>query len=222
MSWDNNDLQGYIQACNNNSGQITLDTIIGKFIYNTALNDEYSNFLEIGTWNGLGSTKCFVEAFKKRSSEYKFYSLECNKDKSVYAANLYKDIKNVFILNEVLLNDKPTNINIIFPELLTNDQLKYWNDIDFENMKDKSLFLSRIDIPKIFDVILLDGGEFTTWYEYLLLKDKCKLLILDDCNTNKCKKIVDDIIQSNLWNIIFESNERNGVFAFKRKICINK
>jgi hypothetical protein len=217
MSWDNNDLQGYTQACNQNVGQLTLNTIIGNFLYNSALNDEYTNFLEIGTWNGLGSTKCFIEGFKKRTSEYKFYSLECNKDKASYAANLYKNIKNVFILNEVLLNNMPNDINTIFPELLINEQLSYWNKIDFENMKDKPLFLNRLDIPIFFDIILLDGGEFTTWYEYLLLKDKSKVLILDDCNTNKCKKIVDDIIHSNLWNIIFKSTERNGVFACKRK-----
>ncbi len=85
-------------------------------------------------------------------------------------------------------------------------------------MKDKKLFQNRTDVPIIFDMILLDGGEFTTWYEYLLIKDKCKVLILDDCNTNKCKKIVNDIIHSNLWNIILQTDERNGIFACERKL----
>jgi hypothetical protein len=216
MSWDNNDLNGYTSACNQSIGQITLNSRIGQFLYNYALNDEYINFLEIGTWNGLGSTKCFIEAFLKRTTSYKFYSLECNKDKSDYAKKLYKNMNNVYILNEVLLNNIPDDINNIFPELLINKHFNYWNSIDFENMKDKPLFLNRTDIPIFFDVILLDGGEFTTWYEYLLIKDICKILILDDANSNKCKKIVEDIKQSNLWNIIFENDERNGVFICKR------
>lgn len=77
-------------------------------------------------------------------------------------------------------------------------------------MKDKSLFFERNDIPNFFDVIFLDGGEFTTWYEYNIIKNKCKILILDDINTYKCKKIVEDIKSNKKWKIIIESNERNG------------
>lgn len=216
MTWDNNDFNGFTISCNNNVGQISLNSKIGEFIYNYALNEKYINFLEIGTWNGLGSTKCFIDAFLQRKTAYNFYSLECNKDKSDYAKNLYKNINNVYIFNEVLFNDIPEDINNIFPELLTNKNFNYWNNIDFENMKNKPLFLNRTDIPKFYDVILLDGGEFTTWYEYLLLKDMCKILILDDAKTNKCKKIIEHIKQCNLWNIIFESDERNGVFICEK------
>ena len=43
----------------------------------------------------------------------------------------------------------------------------------------------------------------------------CKMLILDDTNTNKCKKIVEDIKLNN-WTIIYSSNIRNGVL-----VCVN-
>jgi hypothetical protein len=89
--------------------------------------------------------------------------------------------------------------------------------VDFENMKDKTLFLNRKDLPEIFDVIVLDGGEFTTWYEYLQLKDRCKILALDDTLVCKCKKIVEEIkSQPNKWRVLMESNERNGTFAAQR------
>ena len=110
------------------------------------------------------------------------------------------------------------DIKIIFPELKQNEKFKYWNDLDYENMKNKNLFFNRNDLPNIFDVILLDGGEFTTWYEYLIIKDKCKILLLDDINTLKCKKIKDDILNSNNWQIIFIDNERNGTLAVKNKL----
>jgi len=125
-------------------------------------------------------------------------------------------MQNVYILNEVLLNNIPNNIDTIFPELKTNETLSYWNKIDFDNMKDKPIFFNRIDIPDIFDIVLLDGGEFTTWYEYLIIKDKCKILILDDLNTNKCNLIVNDIEQSDIWEVIFKSDERNGTCAYRR------
>ena len=84
-------------------------------------------------------------------------------------------------------------------------------------MNDKNLFLNRTDIPIFFDLVLLDGGEFTTWYEYQIIKDKCKILALDDTNTFKCKKIVENIKLSNEWDILLESNERNGILVLQKK-----
>lgn len=64
---------------------------------------------------------------------------------------------------------------------------------------------------------MLDGGEFTTWFEYLIIKNKCKILLLDDTNTSKCTKIKDDILKDNKWEILFIDNERNGTMAVKNK-----
>lgn len=218
MAWCENDRNGFQQHCKMNTGQININTTLGNYIYQYAKNDDYLNYLEIGTWNGLGSTKCFIEGLKDRKTEtYKFYSLECNDDKHLFAKNLYKNEKNVHILNDVLLNNMPNDIYEIFPDLLINNDYKYWNNIDFNNMKNKKLFFERDDIPEKFDVIFLDGGEFTTWYEYNIIKDKCTVLILDDTNVNKCKKIVQDIKLSNRWKIIIESDERNG-FVICEKI----
>jgi hypothetical protein len=216
MSWTTNEKDGFNMACLDNVGQINMNSYFGKYIYDYAKNDNYTTFLEIGTWNGLGSTKCFIEGFRNRSTEYKFYSLECNEEKYTFAKNLYKHINNVHILNEVLLNDMPNDIYEIFPELLENPTFKYWNDIDFENMKNKKLFLERNDVPKFYDIILLDGGEFTTYYEFKKLEDKCKFLLLDDTNVSKCKKIVDEIKLNINWKLVIESNERNGFAIFER------
>ena len=216
MAWSNGEHQGFIECINNNVGQINLSHDLGNFIFEYSSNDNLINFLEIGTWNGMGSTRCFIEGFKNRSNPFKFYSLECNIDKYNFAKKLYENIEGVHILNEVILNKMPNDMYEIFPVLLTNETFKYWNDVDFENMKDKNLFLNRNDIPDFYDVILLDGGEFTTYYEFNELKDKCRFLFLDDTNTCKCKKIIEEIKASNDWKIIMESNERNGVLVCER------
>ena len=216
MAWSSEERNGFIECSNNNVGQINREHDIGKIIYNYATDNNLVNFLEIGTWNGLGSTKCFIEGFKNRNTKFNFYSLECNIDKYNFAKKLYENIENVHILNEVILNEMPSDMYDIFPILLTNKMFKSWNDVDFENMKNKNLFLNRDDIPDFYDVILLDGGEFTTYYEFNKLKDKCKFLFLDDTNTNKCTKIVEEIKSSNNWKILLESNERNGVLVCER------
>lgn len=216
--WNKQDEDLFNNHVQNNNGQINVDSTLGQYLYNYASDEKYTTYLEIGTWNGLGSTKCFIEGFKQRKSNFLFYSLECNTEKHNYAKNLY-NIENIHILNEVILNTMPSDIYEVFPEIKENEVYAYWNSIDFQNMKEKPLFLDRKDIPNHFDVLFLDGGEFTTWYEYQKLKDRCNIIIImDDTNVSKCKKIVNELKNdTENWTLIHESNERNGYALFERK-----
>ena len=90
LCWDDNDYSGFMNCTNNNIGQINMDTSIGKMLYAFAQDDNITNILEIGTWNGLGSTKCIVSGLQNRKTPYTFYSLECNEEKCNSAKNLYK------------------------------------------------------------------------------------------------------------------------------------
>lgn len=217
--WDQNDKNGFLSESNNQVGQVKNNTFLANII--TKLCNEKNNktFLEIGTWNGYGSTKIFVDSLSNRTDTL-FYSLECNKEKSDFARNLYKDKDNVFILNETINNELPDDISQIFPELLTNKQYNYWNEVDVNNMKNSKLFLERTDLPQIFDVIFLDGGEFTTYYEFQVLNSKCNYLLLDDTNTNKCSKIVEEIYRDvNKWQILVHNkNTRNGILLCKTNV----
>jgi predicted O-methyltransferase YrrM len=214
MSWDNTDKNTFIQALNINSGQINLDSDVGKLIYNIASDTNFKAYLEIGTWNGLGSTRCFVEGLKKRSntSPFVFYSLECNKDKANFASNLYKNISNIHILNESLVNQEDIkDAKSVFPDIIDK-----WHVVDVENIKNCNQFLERKDIPQLFDVILLDGGEYTTYFEFLKIKDKCRVLMMDDVNTDKCKKIVEILNNDNTWRLVYFDHQRNGFAVFER------
>jgi hypothetical protein len=214
--WENNDYIGYHNAITDNVGQIC-NTQFSKDIEEYASNQNYKTFLEIGTWNGLGSTASFVKGFKSRTDDYVFYSLECNIDKSNDAAKLYSDNPKIHILNEVIWNEEPSDFYEIFPQCALNETYKHWNEIDIINMKKCNVFLKRTKLPEIFDVLLLDGREFTTYYEFKLLKDRCRILMLDDTNTDKCKLIVCELSsQTNKWKIVKQSNDRNGYVIAER------
>ena len=231
-SWDTPDLDNYIKSTSENTGQILNDhTLMSKWLRMLAIDPNNKTFLEIGTWNGLGSTRIFVTCLELRNElgklrqvsmlpdakeyfDYTFYSLECNEDKSRNVADYYSKFKNVYILNEVLFNELPSNFDEVFPEG-RNDR---GNKIDLENMANCKLFLDRDNLPDIFDVVLLDGGAFTTYFEFQMLKDRCNYLLLDDIRNVKNKKIV-DIIKDNLtqWAILEEDlNNRNGTLICKR------
>jgi hypothetical protein len=190
-------------------GQICNDTF-SRDIETYASDTRFNTFLEIGTWNGLGSTKAFSNGFKNRIDNYIFYSLECNKDKWTDAVKLYKYNEKMHLLNEVIWNEEPEDFYKIFPECKSVEIYKHWNEVDIINMKNCNLFLNRENLPEIFDVILLDGGEFTTYYEFQLLKNRCKILMLDDTNTSKCKLIVKEITSDPSWRIIKKIDLRNG------------
>jgi hypothetical protein len=220
--WEEKDKHNYHIHKINNIGQICNDDF-SLYIKSLASNSNYKYYLEIGTWNGLGSTKQFIEGFLSRNDNFIFYSLECNKDKSNEAKDMYSNLitsGEINILNEVLFqnNNEINEINKIFPQTINNKMYKNWNDIDIKNMEKCNLFLERSNLPQIFDVILLDGGEFTTYFEFHLLKNRCKFLLLDDINTDKCKLIVKEIRNNNdKWKILVENTKvRNGFM-----ICIN-
>lgn len=214
--WDDIDKVEYERLRKQQLGQICNDSF-SKYITEFALNKKYKNYLEIGTWNGLGSTKAFIDGLLKRNDNYCFYSLECNKDKSVDAKNRYNKYHKVHILNEVIWNEEPSDFYEIFPQCLTNKMYKRWNEVDLINMKKCKLFLNRTNLPKIFDVILLDGGEFTTYHEFQKLKNRCKILMLDDINTDKCKLIVKEIENNPNWIILKKENVRNGFLIAENK-----
>jgi len=214
--WEYNDKNNYYSHSLQKLGQIT-DGRFSELIREYTKDSSNKTFLEIGTWNGLGSTKQFVDVLKTRSDDYIFYSLECNSDKSNDAKKLYVSEDKVHILNEVLFNDEPNNFHEIFPQCISNEMYKEWHRVDMGNMKKCNIFLERTDLPKIFDVVLLDGGEFTTYFEYQLIKDRCKYLLLDDINVAKCTKIVEEIkSEPTKWKVIEENRyTRNGFLICK-------
>ena len=236
--WEEGDRENYNKHVNERLGQICNDDFSDD-IRQYASDPKNKTFLEIGTWNGLGSTKAFVEGFAQRArpdsegfaqrarptqeekekedvSDYIFYSLECNADKCADAAKLYADNTRVHILNEVIWNQEPADFYEVFPQCRTNPTLQRWHEIDMLNMQKCQVFLDRPEIPPMFDVILLDGGEFTTYYEYQLLKKRCKILMLDDVNADKCKKIVQEIEADPSWCILKRGDVRGGYLIAER------
>ena len=210
--WEQNDKHNYANHVNDNLGQICNDEFSND-IRHYASDSKNKTFLEIGTWNGLGSTKAFNEGFAKRpegsDSDYIFYSLECNTDKCSDAAKLYSGNPRIHILNEVIWNQEPADFYDVFPQCKSNPTFQHWHEVDMLNMQKCALFLDRPELP-MFDVLLLDGGEFTTYYEFQLLRCRCKILMLDDTNVDKCVKIVQEIEADPSWRIVKRVNVRNG------------
>ena len=64
-----------------NTGQVQVKSPFGRWIAKYAADPKFSRYLEIGTWNGQGSTCCFYEGFKNRKDTFALQSYEIAKDR---------------------------------------------------------------------------------------------------------------------------------------------
>jgi hypothetical protein len=199
-------------------GQITVDTDIWSSIYEVVQNPNIKNIVEIGTWNGMGSTLCVIDGIKNFPNDKYFWSIE------LYP-NMYKSaVKN---LNDFLTpNIKLLNGRIIEPEevywfdhstinLKSDSHAIKWYNKDMKFLKNSENVLS--ELPESIDLLILDGGEYTTYPEYHKLKDRTNTIVLDDVNILKCKKIREELLSDSNFKLLNENlEERNGFSIFQR------
>jgi hypothetical protein len=198
-----------------NTGQIKLHQSIGLWAQKYAEDKRFSRYLEIGTWNGGGSTVCFGAGFSTRDDNPKLISLETNLARVTEAKSLWKNISHVEIIHSRILDDDEIPTFEIANKIHSN--IVYdWHKDDIENFKSSSYFDIHTYNP---EVVMLDGGEYMTYFEYLKLKDSALVFLLDDTAVSKCQKIVNELSNNPLWHLIAgDFNQRNGWHVFEKKI----
>jgi len=191
-------------------GQITENTERCKIIKNVIDTYKPNTVLEIGTWKGLGSTKCIIDSI---DNEVSFLSLETNKsfyDIAVENLKSYQD-KVKLIYGRIVEKDEILNF---VQTINLNRWEEQWLREDLENVDKCENVLNQI--PKKIDLLLLDGGEFSTYPEWLKLKDRSTVIMLDDTTVTKCKKINDELKSSENYTLVFETLEGHGFSVFKK------
>lgn len=197
-------------------GQINLESQLGKIIYDLILNENFTNIVDIGTWNGAGTTTCIMKAIENK---------RC-KTTNVYTVELYEEMINVAQKNLQYYIDN-FNLQILHGSIAEPEEIYQWFDhssIDFLNdpharlwyHKDMELLKLAKNVTKFLpndiDLLILDGGEYSTYPEWNKLKDRTHFFVLDDTNILKCSKIKSEVIaDSNKYTILYnEPNDRNG------------
>ena len=195
-------------------GQINTDTLFGRMIRRIAESPTYTTFCEVGTWNGAGSTRCFYEGLRNRSNAV-LYSIEGNQTMYGQASNLWANIPQVKLLFGTL------HRNILTREEVTHHPLfhkiKDHYDLHYESEYNSCMQSPLVTVPPC-DVILLDGGEFSTQGDWEALQHpNLKVVILDDTNLIKTSSIRASLLQDPEWKCVEDySNDRNGWSIFVR------
>lgn len=201
-------------------GQINRNNFLGNLIYEYASRPDIINIVDIGTWNGYGSTKCIIDAFIDTKKNNKFMSIEANKEQFLQAQNN--------------LSTYTQYVNLVYGTIAGVDDLISIESIEESNrffrLYSKSLQLqwrqhsvSELSqapdvtylIPSTIDLLILDGGEYSTYAEFLKLKDRTKIFILDDTETFKNCYTKEYILNNpKTFNVLYNNtSERQGILV---------
>ena len=204
----------------NGKGQINMNSLLGNEIYNICKNKNIKNIFEVGTWNGEGSTICVMNAICNKETNSILYSLEADSIQYEKAQAFWRDKSvenNLVLLNGILHKEYALESEIT---ATCGGYVPYINEhyIPEKKMLESNIVVDISSFQDI-DVIILDGGEYTTRGDLnTLIKKNPKVIILDDTVVFKCHKIRNELLNDANW-ILFKENlhDRNGWCIFIHK-----
>jgi hypothetical protein len=186
-------------------GQITSKYEIGHWIEFICSQNQVLSIVEIGTWNGAGSSSLIAKSIQDRNSlkNVSVVGLEINNDMYKMAKNRLKKYSFFKVIHGRIVDEEDLDfLNLSKEEII-------WVKNDISNMKSCQNVLELL--PKAIDLLILDGGEFSTYSEFKKLENRLmKFIILDDIKLRKSRKILEEMVKSPTYNVVFISNERNG------------
>jgi hypothetical protein len=192
-------------------GQILASNERGALLRRACLHDDVNSVVEIGTLDGTGSTTVIIEALAgKINDNTSLITIEAHP--GAYAVAL-KNISTkpfpITLLHGCLIHlDSPLLL------LGLDDREREWLNNDFATrIKGVPNVIDKIPIK--FDLLVLDGGEFTTFNDYLSLRYRCKFLYLDDCKIRKNRLVLKTAIEDG-FKLVELNDEANGVCLLER------
>lgn len=210
------------------------DDMFYSFIVQISAQPNVKTILEIGASSGEGSTEAFI--LGKRGNNAKLFSIEACTERFDLLKKRYENEPNFYPYNvsSVGLSDFPKK------ELIQNfmrttpksslapwpiDTVMGWYDKDIEYIQKNGIEENGIQKIKrennidTFDVVLIDGSEFTGYAEFQQIYG-AKYILLDD--TRAFKNWATNLVLRNDPNyiLLIENNLLRNGFAIYQRIGI--
>lgn len=209
--------------------EITKNDKFGKAIIDCIVKYNLANNLEIGSWDGAGSTQCFIEGMLKLNQPIRLNCIEIKESryKDLCLNTQYYNWIHCHNTTSINVNKLPTfediwnsNFNgIKYHPSSTKDKVKEWYQDDRNLMAgfNESFLEGNKDF---FDGVLIDGGEFTGFQEFKLLRDRTKVFFLDDTySAYKTKQASYELSIDPEWRLeSFSNTIRNGYAIYVKNV----
>lgn len=201
-------------------GQVTRDSPFGRALMKEASRPGINKILEVGTWNGAGTTLCLVTGIcmKNDTSKVSIVSVEANAEMYKTACKTWeRKPPFLHLLHGTLSKEIMTPLEVeshpLFSKVKAHYDLHYMTDcnsivkspeIDFENTS--------------VDMVVLDGGEFCGRADFrCCLKLNPTIIALDDINVIKNRDTYNLLIKHKQeWVLVDSGEDRNGWAIFRR------
>jgi len=202
-------------AVNSANGQIGPGTSFGTALMTLASKPEVKRALEIGTWYGGGSTVHLAQGLRdsarvtlahalrrtahedncidegeQRCCHSLVVTLELFKPAWTHARQLLRELPVWCVLGSAV----PASEMLKREEVPVNERtehFKLYYERDLRLMQQATPMLSALCANYTFDLVLIDGNEYTGWAEFNHVRQECKpkYLALHDTQTLKTSKI---------------------------------
>lgn len=206
--------------------EVTINSKFGHAMFRTIRAYSLGKILEIGAFDGDGSTQVLIAALRG-FPEPALTCLEMRKDRF---ANLLQNTSafpwvraiNGSSISWNSFTGKDFDRDIL-PHLKGHAEpdpevIRTWWEDDRQLMQNCSDGFLETNSGS-YDAVLIDGGEFTGYDEFRLLKGKTDCFFLDDVfRAYKCKKAYEELSDSSEWTAVYvDRMERHGTAIFVRK-----
>jgi hypothetical protein len=201
-------------------GQIQDTTELGIFMSELMANGP-KKWVEFGTWNGNGTTRCVLKGMAARSdlTGVEFWSYEADPD--MYVISKQNLESNPFYgKNFILVKGRlPCTDLFLKPQDIPASEKKLGNHYELFYEKEKLLYETCPQVAPPFDpqVAILDGGEFCSEMDWRGLSKKAlEYVILDDINCFKNRSVYEELLANPIWKLVKENmTDRNGWAIFR-------
>ncbi len=213
------------------AGQMNRGGHIGDTLYALAKEPGVESVLEIGTWNGEGSTFCLAQGLAETSG--RLVSIEADPEMYRSALDFYKDKDlPVELINGLTLSLTDYASYESYEPLIAGHHYEeeapgthrmwYEQELSLARAAPRDNVLAElIEREKRFDLALFDGGEFLSYAEFLFAEPYVsRYIVLDDANARMAIKNTlsrDWLLNSSDWEIVLDvPDERNGWLVAER------
>jgi hypothetical protein len=193
-------------------GQICLGTPFGDWLRRLGADSRFRRFVEIGTWNGRGSTLCLLEGMAQQGRGYHptLLSVEANEAAAAAARELYQWRAGVPIkvlhgrVAERMMEDGEILAHPLFERVRGHHRL--------HGQAERRDFASAplLSFSEGADVVVLDGGEFSGWADWEAAQRMgARVVCMDDTQVMKNRDTLADAVSKG-WRVLGAGEDRNG------------
>ena len=196
---------------------------LGQQIYNMMIDQNGPKlWVEIGAWNGKGTTKRLLQGLHDRKDKADVYIVSYEADPFFYRVAKRNLESNEFYGKQFYLmhGRLPCSSSFIYESEIPNEDKYELSHYHLYFEREKAIYTSaeQIQVPFSPEAAILDGGEYTGCFDWSSLdKSKLKYVFLDDINVFKNRMVCKELLESKEWSVFGEKKDTgNGWIIFKR------